>query len=121
MGETHTSLSLQESLWKKFEKHIFFLRYIGEEKTKHDWITEAIEEKLSKKEYADLKDLLEEAEKRLTISLDDELNERLEDQIELSRKVQGSYSKKQLIIEAIIDKLERKREELKDIIKKTTF
>ena len=116
-----TSFSVQESLWKKFEKHIFLLKYIGGEKTKQNWMIDAVEEKLSKKEYEDLKTLLEEPEKRMTIFLDEDLNERLEKQIELARKVQGSYSKKQLIIEAIIDKLEREREELEDVIKDITL
>ena len=116
-----TSFCIQESLWKKFEKHIFFLKYIGEEKTKQNWMIEAIKEKLSKGEYADLKAILEETEKRMTIFLEDKLNERIEKQIELARKVKGSYSKKQLITEAITEKLEREREELKDVIEKTTF
>ena len=114
---TQTSFIVQEALWKKFEKHIFLLKYIGKEKTKQSWLMEAVEEKLSKEEYADLKKILEEPERRMAIFLNDALREKIDKQIELARRVKGSYSKKQLITEAIMEKLERERDELKDTIK----
>jgi hypothetical protein len=98
--EAKTSFRIQEEIWKRFEKHIFLLRYGGKEKDRQDWLVEAIEEKLAKQEYSDMKDRLSEIEKKMTLSLDEKLHKKLNKQTELGRRAQGSYSKKQLIAEA---------------------
>ena len=106
-GIRQTSIKLEGKLLKRLEEYIKVLKKKNQpHKTKQGFISEAIEEKFrSLPQRNNNKD--NERSKCISLYLHENEYKRLEQQVEISRKTIGYGSKKQWIINAIEEKLQR--------------
>lgn len=87
-------------LHKEIETHLEAVQNLKNEKiTKQDWILEAIQEKLKTKPSSF------KNEDRICINIDLLTKTNLEECVSKLKKHQGKYSKRQLIVDAIKEKL----------------
>jgi hypothetical protein len=104
------TVNISPILHHKLDQHIFLLKKLFKTgKTKRDWLTEAIEEKLAREEPKRVVD----KEKRVGLRLDLMTNKKLEERVEMIRRFRYSYSKKQWIVDAIYEKLDSEEEPAK--------
>lgn len=98
-----------ESFHLRLANHIRTLKYMGMlERSKRDWLTEAIQEKLHREEQNAHSVKSIPVQRSLHISLDPELRIALEARIDLIKKVTSQpYSTKKWVLEAIQEKIER--------------
>ncbi|MBA3283955.1 MAG: hypothetical protein H0U27_02690 [Nitrosopumilus sp.] len=102
-GATY-NVCISPHLQERLERHILILkRFIDRSATKQRWITEAIKEKLSN--YAN--NPIVSKELRLYLRIEEELEKKVLEKVEYIKKFRSSYSKKQWIMEAIFEKLDR--------------
>lgn len=92
---------------KRLDRHIFIIKKLIDKKlTKHNWLLDAINEKL--KNEAPYEEV--PTANTITIKMDHKFEQLILQRIEYIKKFRKSYSKKQWISDAIIDKLERDEE-----------
>jgi len=112
--ETVYSVKIDDFLHKRLEKHLRILKHLDEGgKTKQQWIKEALKEKL---EQSNESELLAPKESRIAVRLNEAMNRKVEKKVELRKKLRDSYSKKQLIVEAINEKLEKEEVKTKQFL-----
>jgi hypothetical protein len=118
--EVKYTFTLGNHLFKKIENNIHKLNYLDyDKKSKQQWITDAIREKFAHEEKKRAQTMPEEH--NVTLRIHKVLNEKLEKRIESIKKKrrkntrERSYSKKQWIEEAILDKLDRESEKIKQL------
>lgn len=103
-------ISISEFLHKKLEKHLLVLRkLLRPGHTQEKWIMEAVQEKLLR----DNPQKKSKKNKRICLLLDKMTNKLLEDRINAIRPFHSSYSKKKLILEAIMERLESEEDFVK--------
>lgn len=108
------SVTIGDHLHYRIEKHIRLLKLLEDEgHTKQKWILNAVKEKL-KKEC----DPLSSKDRHLQIKIDPDTHQQIEEQVNLIKKGRRSYSKKQLIVEAIFEQLDREEEKARELLEK---
>lgn len=95
--------SVDANLFSKLEQHIYALRGLEGKISKQSWLAQAIKEKLKIDRLSN--DIPKE--KRLHFFIEKKLSEEIEERVEFLKKFRSSYSKKQWVVEAIYQKLER--------------
>jgi hypothetical protein len=115
---TSYSITLGENLYQRLAKHIHLLKHLDNHSlSKQRWVTDSLIEKLEKDETLE-SDLL--IKKRyLHFKVSSHLNEKIEKKIEVIRKFQPFFTKKQWFVEAIFEKLDREEQKVKTLLDKT--
>lgn len=108
------SVTIGDNLHLRIEKHVRLLKILEDKShTKQKWILNAVKEKL-KKEC----DPLSSKDRHLQIKMDPKTHQLIEEQVNMIKKGRRSYSKKQLIVEAIFEQLDREEEKAKELLEK---
>ena len=98
------TFSISPHIYERLERHILILKkIIDRTTTKQRWITHSIKEKLVKEEASQL---IPKATS-LNVKLDEELEMELFKKVEFVKKFRTSYSKKQWLVDAVLEKLDR--------------
>ncbi len=109
------SLRLGRHLFEKLNKHVTLLKLIeGKRKTKQEWIAEAIREKLERE--PDPEHCASYTPKVITIRLDEDTDRSLESKVDMLKRMHGNFSKRQLLVEAIQEKLENEEGPSRDAL-----
>jgi len=109
-GEKRFSIRINENLHKRFNQHIKCLKNINRRLvTKQNWIVDAFQEKLAHQDDS-FSGILNE--KLIHFKVDEKLFNELDSKVEMIKKFR-SFSKKQWMIEAIYEKLEREEQKVK--------
>lgn len=108
------TFTIGSNLHEKLEKHLFSLKAINRKSSKGKWVNDAILEKLKHENVGDLS-----KQRRIQVFLEDSISNEIEKRIQVFKKVYSSYSKKQWILEAIHEKLDREAKIIKEELKKT--
>jgi hypothetical protein len=104
------SVNISSFLYNKLDQHVFIVRkLLGIHRTKRDWLVAAIEEKLAR-EAAD--NNFGEV-KRISFKIDPLTKKQLEDRLQNIRRLRDTFSKKQWILDAIQERLDQQKEEVK--------
>lgn len=115
----HYSFKVGENLFKKIEKNLHLLKYLDHNShSKQRWIVEALTEKLNHELKTPPDDI--PRERQLTVRINDVLNKKIEKRTEFIKKFRNSYSKKQWVIEAIHEKLDREAEKTRKLLQEVT-
>ena len=102
----HCALSMGEQVYKKIDNHIRILQHSEQKNlTKRKWVADAIKEKLEREVEINHNNIPKE--KHLSFKIETVLHEEVEKRIELIRKFRRSFSKKQWILEALLEKIEK--------------
>lgn len=113
VGEKRLSVRINENLHKRFNQHIKRVKNIGKSNkslaTKQNWLVQAFQEKLAHHDESTT-DILNE--KLIHFKLDEKLFKEIEEKVEIIKKFR-SFSKKQWMIEAVYEKLEREEQQVK--------
>lgn len=105
-GTYHITIS--PHIHERLERHLLILKkLIDRGMTKQIWITSAIKEKLRKDSD---KNQIPKAS-TLSVKIDQELDKLILERIEYVKKFRVSYSKKQWLVDAIIDKLDSEEQD----------
>lgn len=80
--------------------------------TKQKWVLDAIKEKLAREEKS--KEII--PERKLNLKIDDSTFKKLKRRVELIKQFRTSYSKKQWIVDAILEKLEKDDHKIEQIL-----
>jgi Uri superfamily endonuclease len=95
------TVAIGTHVYERLEKHVLILKkLIDRSTTKQRWILDAIKQKLSKI------DKTVPIERRIAIRIERSIDSELVKRVEYIRQFRTSYSKKQWILDAIIEKLE---------------
>ena len=107
------SITIGDNLYKRIDKHLNLLKNLEDENyTKQQWVMKALKEKLEKDES-----LLDIPKARhLRVQVDRDTHQKLESMVNLIKNFRRSYSKKQLLVEAICEKLDREEEKAKKLL-----
>lgn len=98
------SFTISPHIYERLDRHILILKkLIDRSTTKQRWITNAIKEKILKE--ANNQQLPKAT--TLNIKIAKELEDELQRKVEFIRKFRASYSKKQWLVDAILEKLDR--------------
>lgn len=104
-GVTH-AIRIGDNLHNRITKHIKVLKYLLDTSpTKKGWVHEALREKAELDRKKSPEELT--GDRYLHFTIDEELNEEIEKKVNLIKKIRISFSKKQWILEALYDKLDR--------------
>ncbi|CAF24144.1 hypothetical protein [Candidatus Protochlamydia amoebophila] len=98
----HYNVEIGNFLFKLINDHIHFLKNSKNDINKKDWVAEAIREKLQDPESEE-----DQRTRYLHLQLETDLFEEIDKKMEFLKAFRRSVSKKQWIIEAIFEKLER--------------
>lgn len=107
------SVRINHHLFQRITRHLLLLKHIKSTESKQKWIQEAIEEKLlSVKNSGKFAE-----EKSMHLKIDVEIWDALQKEVEKLRLTRRSVSKKILIEEAILEKLEKEEHKSKELLK----
>ena len=110
------TLNVGNNLYSRVKKHIHLLKRLKSQNfTLQRWIIDAIKEKLNSPEVNALTD---QKENYIMFKLGKDLFDQVEQRVQLLKKVRRSYSKKQLIVEAIFEKLEKDDHGMQELLQK---
>jgi hypothetical protein len=102
-------MTISPYILKKLNRHIdIYKSLIDKSTSKKTWVNKAVKEKLEN----DLKDEQIPKHTSLSVKIDKGLHVALMDRVNFIRKFRESYSKKQWIVEAVLEKLEREEKEV---------
>lgn len=104
------SIRIGERLYKRINKHVQLLKHLKKTQNKQDWIEQAILEKLAKEEEGDISESVS-PEKHLSFKIQSQIDAKIENRVEFIKKIRGSFSKKQWILEAVYEKLDLEEKE----------
>lgn len=108
------SISVSEHLYNRFNKHLRTLKHAtGTSKTRQKWLEEAFLEKLANN-AENLEDML--TEKLLHFKVEKEIYDKIHEIVESIRKYRN-FSKKQWLLEAIHEKLDREEALTQNLLK----
>lgn len=107
------TLRVGKHFHKRIDHHMRLLKYL-KNSNKQQWIQEAVREKLE----ADENSSEETADKFLHLKFDMDLWKQLEERVEALRMTHTTMSKKKIIEEAILEKLDREESKSKELLKK---
>lgn len=100
------SLFIPPNLFQRIDKHISYLKHQdNHSQSKQRWIVEAIKEKLKKENKQPPREILKE--KKVSLRLDIHLHRKLEKHLLDFKKGDGKISKKQWLVEAVEELLEK--------------
>jgi hypothetical protein len=100
-------VSISQNLHSKIDRHVLVSKNLLKLKlTKHDWVIEAIKEKLEKQ--FDSSEITQE--KNIGLHLDPLTHQRLGKHVDMIRQCQFSFSKKKWILDAIQERLDKEIE-----------
>lgn len=103
------SVTISPHIHDRLERHILILKkLIDRSATKQRWITSAIKEKLA----AESNNQEVPKVNTLNVKIEEELDKQLISRIEFIKKFRFSYSKKQWLVDAVLEKLERDEKEV---------
>lgn len=105
------ALTINPYLIKKIQKHLALLSAIKLKESQSKWVLSAIREKLENEDETDAT----QREARINVSIDLPTLKELDNRVEIFKKFRRSFSRKQWIIEAISEKLDRDE---KDVLQK---
>jgi len=109
-GPSRFQLRVDAHLSDRLESHLQFLKTMRKRgQTKGDWVAEAISEKLHREEQSPLQ---HPTSRRLAVPLDTELASKLEDKMEMFRRMGVTVTKNRWVLEAMLEKLELEEREL---------
>lgn len=115
--ELHYSVNIGDHLHSKMDTHIRLMKKLADRScTKQRWILDAIKEKLDNENHNGMESISKE--KYFHVKVLPQINEKIERKVELIKNFRKSYSKKQLFIEAISEKLEREEQLAKELFEK---
>jgi hypothetical protein len=97
----------------KLSKHLTSLKMIKGNLKKSEWLVNAIKEKLNRDNCGEII----QKEMRINLPIDEETLERLESNVKMTGKFRTSFSKKQWIVEAILEQLEKESHEVRSFAK----
>lgn len=103
------TIRISENLHKRFNQHINCLKHVNRIKTKQNWIEDALREKLERDEKISYEIL---NEKLLRFKVNENLFLEIDNKVKIIKKFRN-YSKKQWILEAIYEKLDREEDPVK--------
>lgn len=107
MGYT---VSVSPHIFNRLEQHILFVKRLSNRnETRQNWVLEAIKDKLTRDERCH--DIPKEC--RLNLKIDEITAQKLFKRVELIKKFRTSYSKKQWILDAILERLDREEKKIK--------
>ena len=105
------TVNISPHIHDRLERHILILKkLIDRSTTKQRWLIACIKEKL--RNEADKKEVPKA--NTINVKIYEELDKQLIQRIEFIRKFRSSYSKKQWIVDAILEKLERDEKEVEN-------
>jgi hypothetical protein len=110
------SIKIDAHLHKKLERHLKILKHLDQQSlSKQKWVMDAVQEKLSAEQNE------KEIPKNFFLSLriNVSTNKKIESKVEYEKKFRDSYSKKQWLIEAINEKLEREEQKAKKLLEES--
>ena len=107
------SLRIGERLYKRLSKHIQFLKHLNSIQNKQEWVEGAILSRLKKEELQEVDECIPQ-EKHLSFKISSQIDARVEKRVEAIKKIRGSFSKKQWILEAIHERLDLEEKETKE-------
>ncbi len=114
-AKTHT-IRVGENLYVRLENIIKAFKYLENKKyTKKQWITESIIEKLQKEGVLTLETLPKV--RRLHFEIDQSLDDKISKNVNITKSFVDSFSKKQWLVEAIFEKLEKDEAIMKESLK----
>jgi hypothetical protein len=117
IGVDSVCFNMGEHLFNRLEKHLFNLSCIEDQRqSKQRWIIEAIKEKMERDFQSE--DFSMPRFRKVFLKISKPLNRKLDSIISMIKKVRGSFSKKQLIVEAIQEKLEKDEPKINHSLKK---
>lgn len=102
------SFTISSYIHERLQRHILLRKLVDRSTTRQRWIIHAVQEKLAK----DVKSPITPKANTLTVKIDDDLKESLLKRIEFIKQFRASYSKKQWLVEAILEKLDRDEAEI---------
>lgn len=111
----HYSVEIADHLHDRLSKHLRLLSNLGY-RSRQQWVLDALNEKLKKEEAAGVEAISKE--RRLHLKLDEKIHQELDKRVEIRKKVRRSYSKKQWLVDAISEKLEREEVSTKKKLEK---
>jgi hypothetical protein len=101
-------------IYQKLEKHLFLLKTVDTKRTRKTWILEAIQEKLANETIND--DIPKQ--KRVSVEIDESTHQQLDQRVNLMKKFHTTYSKKQWILDAILEKLDKDNKKISEKLTK---
>lgn len=104
------SIRIGERLYKRITKHIQLLKHLKITQNKQRWVERAILEKIERDEKQEIIECIS-PEKHLSFKISSHIDAKVEKRVEVIKKLRGSFSKKQWILEAIYEKLEMEEKE----------
>jgi hypothetical protein len=110
---TRYAFSINPYLSNKLKKHLHLLNAINLRESQSRWVLQAIRERLDNESMDDIL----EKEVRVNITIDTPTRKALDHRIELCKKCRTSFSKKQWIVEAVAEKLDRDEKKLREKLK----
>lgn len=114
-GKKHYGFKIGEALYNRLDKHIRILRHINKSNvSKGDWLSNALKEKLARESSPSFDNIPKE--RYLNFKVEKELGDDIEKRIELIKKFRDSYSRKQWVLEAIYEKLEKEEDSSRKIL-----
>lgn len=109
------SLRVEENIFERVDIHVRSLKHLNKQKiNKKEWIAKAISEKLANETEIGIN--IPRA-KQLNLKIDLALSEDLDKRVQFIKKFRESFTKKQWIVEAILEKLEREEAKTKESFK----
>jgi len=111
--ETSYQFSISPAIYNKLEKHLSLLRAIGRTSSKRNFLLQAIQDKL---ETEDLSVEIPK-ERRINFRISRIMFEQIDTRVDIMKKYRHTYSKKQWILEALYEKLEKDEKEAKNRLK----
>jgi hypothetical protein len=105
------SIRIEERLYKRINKHIQLLKHLNSSQSQKNWIEKAILEKFEREEERNITECIP-PEKHLSFKTNSQIHATIEKKVEVIRKFRSSFSKKQWILEAIQEKLDREEEKI---------
>jgi hypothetical protein len=108
------SYRVGENVYNRIDEHVRVLKYTDKKAIKKkEWFAAALREKLEREK--DLGIFKSPRFKQLQFPIDEELQEKLEKRLSVIRKVRP-YTAKELVLEAILEKLEREEMKAKALV-----
>jgi hypothetical protein len=108
------TVKIDDYLHKRLDKHLRIIKHIEQKGlSKQKWVMDAIHEKLEKDKQpeADLP-----KDHYLVLKFNEPVSEQIESKVNYQRQFRDSYSKKQWLVAAIYEKLEREEQKAKELL-----
>lgn len=111
-------MQVGEQLFSRLDDHIRMLKlfFKNDSQNKNEWVMEAINEKLEREQTVDIRIIPKD--RFLSVKLAQPVHQKLEQRINFIRKFRSGFSKKQWVVDAIIEKLEVEEKKSRELLDK---